>query len=201
VEGAATVYVPTPPLPVPSAVTTVPGMMPGPVTGVPTPMVPALTPVTVIVVPEMEETKAGATGGTPAVIATELTVCGMLTVYVPVAPLPEPSEVTTVPAAMPGPTMGAPRESEPDCTELTVSVVPEMEPVTAAAGVMPTRLEGGTLCGTATVYVPAPPVPVPSADTTAPAGMPAPMMGMPTAMEVPAATDVTVMVLPEKEAT
>ncbi len=134
-------------------------------------------------------------------IVTLETVCGTLTVYVPVEPLPEPSAVTTVPCAMPGPTKGDPTDSTPACTELTVSVLPEIEPVKAAAGVMPARLEVGMLCGTATVYVPAPPVPVPSAVTTVPVGMPAPVTGMPTAICVPAATELTVMVLPEKDAT
>jgi hypothetical protein len=151
VEGAATVYVPTPPLPVPSAVTTVPGVTPGAVTGMPTVMAPALMVETTIVVPEMEALNAGATGGTPTVIATEATVWGVFTKYVPVAPVPDPSAVTTVPAAMPGPTRGEPTASDPDCTELTVSVLPEIEPVTEAAGGMPTKLEAGTLCGTDTV--------------------------------------------------
>ena len=63
----------------------------------------------------------------------------------PAPPLPEPSAVTTVPAAMPGPTMGEPTVRAPEATELTVSVVPEMEPVRAAAGLVPTKLVEATV--------------------------------------------------------
>jgi len=41
---------------------------------------------------------------------------------------------------------------------------------------------------------------VPRAETTVPVGMPAPVTGMPTAICVPGDTDVTVIVLPEKDA-
>jgi hypothetical protein len=146
VEGAVTVYVPTPPLPVPTAVTTVPGMMPGPVMGVPTPMaVPDATADTVRVLPEMEATMAGATAGAAADTAVVATVCGMLTVYVPTPPEPLPTAVITVPGAMLGPVMGAPTASAPEETALTVSVEPEMEPTKAAAGLPPTTVVVSTV--------------------------------------------------------
>ena len=47
---ALTVYVPTPPVPVPSAVTVVPAVTPVPVIPVPTTIVPDVTAVTVITV-------------------------------------------------------------------------------------------------------------------------------------------------------
>ena len=75
VVGAATEYVPAPPLPVTSAVTTVPGMMPGPVMGVPTVMVvPEATEDTDSVLPDMEATMAGATTGAVAATAVVATV-------------------------------------------------------------------------------------------------------------------------------
>ena len=47
---------------------------------------------------------------------------------------------------MPGPTMGDPTDRAPDDTELTVSVLPEMEPVRDAAGLEPTTLVVATVC-------------------------------------------------------
>ena len=42
--------------------------------------------------------------------------------------------------------MGDPTDRAPDDTELTVSVVPEMEPVRDAAGLEPTTLVVATVC-------------------------------------------------------
>ena len=107
----------------------------------PTAMVPDATEDTVIVLPEMAALKTGGEGGAAAaVIVVAATLCGTLTVYVPAPPLPVPTAVTTVPAAMPGPTTGEPTERAPEVTELTVRVVPEMEPVSDAAGAVPTTL-------------------------------------------------------------
>ena len=114
-------------------------------------MDPALTDVTVNVLPEMEAVNAGATGAAMDSKDVLATVCEELTVYVPTPPLPVPTAVTTVPAAIPGPTMGDPTASVPAATALTVSVVPEMEPVNEAAGASPTTVVEGTLCGTAIV--------------------------------------------------
>jgi len=202
VVGAATVYVPTPPAPVPSAVTTVPGTTPGPVTGVPTAMAPAVIDDTVIVFPEIDALNTGATGGAAAAdITVVVMVWGTLTVYVPAPPLPVPTAVTTVPAAMPGPTTGEPTVRAPDVTELTVRVVPEMEPVKDAAVFDATTLVLATVCvvGAATVYVPSAPVPVPSAVTTVPGTIPGPVTGVPTAM-APAVIEDTVIVFAEIDA-
>jgi hypothetical protein len=57
--GTDTVYVPTPPVPVPKPDTTVPAAMPGPLTGVPTAIVPEVTALTVIVVPAMDAENSG----------------------------------------------------------------------------------------------------------------------------------------------
>ena len=97
--------------------------------------------------------------------------------------------------------MGEPTDRVPDDTELTVSVVPEMEPVRDAAGLLPTTLVVATVCvvGVDTVYVPTPPDPLITPVTTVPGMTPGPVIGVPTAM-VPALTDDTVSVLPEMEA-
>ena len=146
VVGAATVYVPAPPLPVPSAVTTVPGMIPGPVMGVPTAMVvPVATEDTDSVLPDMEATMAGATMGAVAATAVVVTVWGMLTVYVPEPPEPVPTAVITVPGAMLGPVIGEPTARVPDDTLLTVRVDPEIEPVKEAAGLPPTTVVVATV--------------------------------------------------------
>ncbi len=138
---------PAPPLPVPSAVTTVPGIMPGPVMGMPTSMdVPAATDVTDRVLPEIEATMEGAAAGAAAVTAVVVTIWGTLTVYVPTPPLPVPTAVTTVPGAMLAPVMGAPTERVPEDTLITVRVVPEIEPVKDAAGLPPTTLVVPTVC-------------------------------------------------------
>ena len=79
-SGTPIVYVPTPPAPEPSAVTTVPGITPAPVTGMPTVTVPELMEVTVSVLPEMEATMLGAAGGAAAVMVVAATVCGVDTV-------------------------------------------------------------------------------------------------------------------------
>ena len=109
-------------------------------------MTPDVTPDTVSVLPEMEAVNTGADGGEAAAREVLATFCEMLTVYVPTPPLPVPTAVTTVPAAMPGPTMGDPTDRAPDDTELTVSVVPEMEPVRDAVGTTPTTLVVATVC-------------------------------------------------------
>lgn len=57
--GTDTVYVPTPPVPDPKPVTTVPGATPGALTGMPAAITPALTEATVIVGPAMEALKKG----------------------------------------------------------------------------------------------------------------------------------------------
>ena len=71
VWGTLTVYVPTLPLPVPTAVTTVPAATPGPTTGEPTERVPDVTELTVRVVPEMAPVKeATALDATTLAVAT-----------------------------------------------------------------------------------------------------------------------------------
>jgi hypothetical protein len=94
--------------------------------------------------------------------------------------------------------MGEPTTSAPDVTELTVSVVPEMEPVRAAAGLVPTTLVLATVweVGAATVYVPTPPVAETTPVTTVPGTMPGPVTGVPTVI-VPEVTEDTVIVLPD----
>ena len=66
--------------------------------------------------------------------------------YVPTPPEPLPKAVTTVPGAMPAPVTGDPTARVPEAMELTVSVVPEMEPVRDAAGLVPTTLVVATVC-------------------------------------------------------
>ena len=139
-SGTPITYVPAPPVPEPSAVTTVPGSTPAPVTGMPTVTLPDAMEDTVRVFPEMEATIVGGEGGVAADNVVAATIWGTLTVYVPAPPLPVPTAVTTVPVATPGPTTGEPTERVPDVTELTVRVVPEMAPVKEAAGDVPTML-------------------------------------------------------------
>ncbi len=144
-------YVPTPPLPVPIAVTTVPAAIPGPTTGEPTASEPDVTELTERVLPEIEPIRV--TTGGAAAIAVLATVCGTLTVYVPTPPLPVPTAVTTVPAAMPGPTIIEPTARVPDDTELTESVLPEMDPVSVTDEEAVNMLVLSTVCvaGAATV--------------------------------------------------
>lgn len=63
----------------------------------------------------------------PVIVVLD-TVCDA-TMYVPVPPRPDPSAVTTVPAAMPVPDNSDPIPSCPEVTAEIVRVVPEMEPV------------------------------------------------------------------------
>jgi len=122
---------------------------------------------------------------------------------VPAPPTPLPTAVITVPGVMYGPVIWEPTERVPEEMELTVRVDPEMEPVKAAEELAPTTAALSTVCveGAATVYVPTPPLPVPSAVTTVPGVTPGAVMGVPTAMVVPGDTDDTERVLPEIETT
>lgn len=72
-----------------------------------------------------------------AVIDVEATVCEILTVYVPVPPVPVPNAVIIVPAVAPVPDIWEPTCRTPEVTAVTVSVVVEMEPVTTAPVVGP----------------------------------------------------------------
>jgi hypothetical protein len=121
----------------------------------------------------------------PPLSGAAVTVCGTPTVYVPTPPLePAPTAVTTVPGSTPGPTTGEPTPSGgPPATDVTVSVVPEMEPENAVPEALAVE-KGGTFCTTPTVYAPAPPplLPPPTTPvTTVPGTMPEPVTGMPTA--------------------
>ena len=57
-------------------------------------------------------------------------VCETLTMYVPVPPVPVPKAVIMVPDNTPVPVTNCPTARAPEVTALTVSVVPEIEPVT-----------------------------------------------------------------------
>jgi hypothetical protein len=157
-----------------------------------------------------------------------VTVCESETVYVPAPPAPDPNDVMVVPAVTPAPESVMPAASTPDTTAMTVSVVPEMSPVTATAPVPAGQKEPAahaapagdaepgahavpalhgfavaaalpvvvqkpaaharelatdvldTVCGVDTVYVPAPPAPVPSAVILVPRATPVPVSAVPT---------------------
>ncbi len=79
-SGTPTTYVPAPPEPEPSAVTTVPGSTPAPVTGMPTVTRPDEMDATVSVLPEMEATMEGGEGGAAAEMEVAATDWGTLTV-------------------------------------------------------------------------------------------------------------------------
>ena len=79
-SGTPITYVPAPPEPEPSAVTTVPGSTPAPVTGMPTVTSPEEMDVTVSVLPEMEATMEGGEGGAAAEMDVAATDWGTLTV-------------------------------------------------------------------------------------------------------------------------
>src|SRR5262252_4987557 len=72
------------------------------------------------------------TAGVLVVSADDATVWLAETVYVPLPPLPVPSAVICVPAVTPVPRTSWPTESAPEETAVTVSVVPAIEPVSAA---------------------------------------------------------------------
>ena len=72
----------------------------------------------------------------PAEIGPAEIECDVLTVYVPMPPVPVPSAVIVVFAAMPVPVRSIPTTRVPDDTPVTLSVVPLMLPVKEAfAGV------------------------------------------------------------------
>ena len=115
-----TVYVPTPPVPVPHAVTTVPAVMPPLRSGTPAPRIPEVTLVTVSVPPA------------PARVALAA-LCEALTAYVPAPPaVPDSCAVIKVPAAVVPPVMTMPTVSAQEVQAKTVSVLPAMAPVTLA---------------------------------------------------------------------
>jgi hypothetical protein len=64
-----------------------------------------------------------------AVMALKTTLWEILTVYVPTLPRPVPKAVIVVPTAIPAPEMTDPTCKIPADTAVTVSVVPEIEPV------------------------------------------------------------------------
>ena len=129
------------------------------------------------------------------VIVVELTVCDADTVYVPVPPFPVPSAVIVVPAVTLVPDIVCPTRNLPDVTAVTVSVVVAIEPVTTALLDCPAySVVEETVCELLMVYVPVPPVPVPSAVMYVPAVTPVPSTVCPTA-SVPEATALTVSVV------
>ena len=65
----------------------------------------------------------------------EPTVCDVLTVYVPAAPVPVPKAVIVVPAVTLVPLRTEPTVIVPVVNAVTVNVVPEIEPVKTAAAV------------------------------------------------------------------
>jgi hypothetical protein len=118
----------------------------------------------------------------------------MLTVYKPSVPLPDSTDVTTVPGVTPSPTTGEPTARVPDTTLVTVSWVPDIEPTKDAPATAPIALVSETTWeeGTDTVYVPAPPVPDPKPVTTVPGATRTPVTGMPT-VTAPEATELTLI--------
>jgi len=89
-----------------------------------------------------------------------------------------------------------PTASTPLATAVMVSTGPEMEPDTEAPVQAGVSAPPVVLCCTPTVYVPMPPVPVPSAAITVLGVTPAPESVWPTAKD-PVGADVTVSVEPE----
>jgi len=187
VNGALSTYVPAPPVPVPSAVMAMPGAA---VRAMPIAIAPVVTPVAVSVGVPITPVTAAAAHVAPVIAAD----CETLTVYVPTPPVVSaPSAVMVVPVD--APVSVCPTASKPLATAVTVSIVPEMEPDTEApvqAGVMGVL---AALCITPNVYVPVPPVPVPSALMTVFAV--APESVWPTAKKPPVGAVVTVSVEPE----
>jgi hypothetical protein len=130
-----TVYVPTPPVPVPHAVTTVPAVMPPFRSGTPAPRIPEVTLVTVSVPPA------------PARVALAA-LCEALTAYVPAPPaVPDSCAVIKVPAAVVPPVMTMPTVSAQEVQAKTVSVLPAMAPVTLApaSGEMKPAMDTGAV--------------------------------------------------------
>ena len=82
----------------------------------------------------------------------------------PVPPRPVPSAVIVVAAVTPVPEMVCPTRNRPDVNAVTVRVVVAMDPVTTAFVDCPAySVVDATVCDADSVYVPVPPVPVPSA--------------------------------------
>jgi hypothetical protein len=131
--GVTIVYIPIVPVPQPGptvkAEMVVPAVRPVPLIVAPAVRLPDDTEDTVIVVPE---TFAVNTTDPDVIVVSELAVCGVRIVYVPVLPVPDPELPVkvemVVPAVRPVPLIAAPAVRLPDGTEDTedtVIVVPE----------------------------------------------------------------------------
>ena len=103
-----------------------------------------------------------------------------------------------VPEATPGPVRTCPTAKAPDVSDVTVKVVPEIDPAMRAGAAEPASDVELTVCETLTVYVPTPPTPVPNPVMTVPADTPVPVIFCPTT-KVPDVTAETVRVVPEIE--
>ena len=127
-------YVPTPPLPVPRAVMTVPAVTPVPERSMPTRSLPEETDATVRSEPAMVPEITGAVA--PASVVSVDTVCAMLTVTAQGNALMKEQvpDVTVVPAVTPVPEMTMPGMSGPAVRDETRRTVPLMVPDTAAEG-------------------------------------------------------------------
>jgi len=161
VDAGENVYVPTPPVPVPSAVIMVGTTRPVPAMFWPTKIAPDVMVTTVSDVAPLDAVPEVTTGNVvhdPATVP-DATVCGIATVYVPKPPVPVPNAVITeVGLASVMPILSAPAVN---VAAVTVSVVPLTEPVVAgAAAHVAAIIVLARVCGTATVYEPTPPVPV-----------------------------------------
>jgi hypothetical protein len=94
------------------------------------------------------------------VIVVDATVIEAERLYVPVPPVPVPSEMIEVPTVTPVPVIMLPTVREPDVTAVTVRTAAEIEPVTTAAvGPEKYKLPDETVCDADTLYVPTPPTP------------------------------------------
>jgi hypothetical protein len=184
------VYVPVPPKPVPRAVINVLFVIPVPLISIPSLILPELISVTVSVVPEIDAVNEADSEGVP-VIVVEPTDCVMLIGYVPIPPSPPEMPVILVPGVTPVPVIVIPETMLPELTAVTLSVVPTIVAVNEA--------DTAVLI----VYVPTPPVPVPSAVIVLPDGIPIslfPVIVIPTDI-TPIRIEFTVSVVPEITAT
>ena len=186
-----TVYVPVVPVPETRAVIVVPAVTSVPEIDWPTASFPDATAVTVsavpMIVPENETVLVP--------VIAKATVCEVLTVYVPVFPVPETFAVIVVPAVTPAPEIASPIEIVPDVQDNTVNVVVEICPENEVEPLLVSALEA-TVCEVLTVYVPVVPVPETRAVIVVPANTPVPEIDWPTA-SFPEATTVTVNVVVE----
>ena len=86
-----------------------------------------------------------ASKGVPVMVVAP-SVCESEHVYVPVPPVPVPNAVMSVFAVTLVPVILMPTASAPDVTAVTVSVVPDLEPVTTAPAVACTGTDANMRC-------------------------------------------------------